>query len=381
MAVEYTSIDTATATTRGNVLTQEQTQSISQQTPGPIPYDPPASPQTQIFDDGSTLTQNTDGTYSSTDAVPVAAYQAGAAARGDDGTAPSAISTTVITNAASNLGNPVLPSSNVLDQYASYTYSLSWYLLTPAQYTTMAKSGKINTNSWSLLMQSGGAQVGGNRNKYFSLDYYMDNLEINSTFNNRGPSSFADLSFNVTEPNGITLLQNLNRAVVDFYKDSEVTANKAQYCMVIRFYGYDADGNLVTKVKPGAGTIGTTPNSSNVVVVKYFPFTINTFQFRVANKAVMYEIKGAPNSYRYGQGSALGSIPNSIELTGETVDEILNGQETTTVVPGEDGRGAKTKDDPASAPVKVRDLTAQQQAAIVTGSDPNTIDDYNGRAL
>ena len=62
-----------------------------------------------------------------------------------------------IFNAASNPGNPITPSPNVLDQFASYTYSLSWYLLTPQQANVMSSTSKINTNEWSLLMQSGGA--------------------------------------------------------------------------------------------------------------------------------------------------------------------------------------------------------------------------------
>ena len=60
-------------------------------------------------------------------------------------------------NAATNPSNPIKPSPNVLDQFASYTYSLSWYLLTPQQANVMSNTSKINTNQWSLLAQSGGA--------------------------------------------------------------------------------------------------------------------------------------------------------------------------------------------------------------------------------
>jgi len=60
-------------------------------------------------------------------------------------------------NAANSPGNPIRPSPNVLDQFASYTYSLSLYLITPDQLKTLNNTAKINTNEWSLLMQSGGA--------------------------------------------------------------------------------------------------------------------------------------------------------------------------------------------------------------------------------
>ena len=42
---------------------------------------------------------------------------------------------------------------NQLDQYASYTYALSWYLLTPQQYTDF-QAGVKNSSQWSLLMHS-----------------------------------------------------------------------------------------------------------------------------------------------------------------------------------------------------------------------------------
>jgi hypothetical protein len=61
-------------------------------------------------------------------------------------------------NAATNPSNPITPSPNILDQFASYTYNLSWYLLTPQQANVLASTSKINTNEWSLLVRSGGSE-------------------------------------------------------------------------------------------------------------------------------------------------------------------------------------------------------------------------------
>lgn len=65
--------------------------------------------------------------------------------------------TNTIYNAATMPGSPTAPRDNVLDQYASYTYGLSLYLLTADQYKKMSATSKINTNEWSLLIQTGGA--------------------------------------------------------------------------------------------------------------------------------------------------------------------------------------------------------------------------------
>ena len=269
-----------------------------------------------------------------------AAEKPGVGAAGEDSGKVTTATTSTTVNAASALGNPITPSPNVLDQYASYTYSLSWYALTPAQYTAMQKTNKIDTNTWSLLIQSGGASVGANRNKYFSLDYYMDNLVINTTFNDNGPSTVTTIEFSVTEPNGITLLQNLNNALRDLYKQPTGSVAKvAPYVMVIRFYGYDAEGNLVTKVSQAPGTPGATPGLSNAVVVKYIPFMITDFSFKAASRAVEYQIKGTPSGYKYAKSSALGSVPFPLELSGETVNDVLNGKISTVTVPTDTDRG------------------------------------------
>jgi hypothetical protein len=144
-------------------------------------------------------------------------------------------------------------------------------MLTPEQYTAMKKTAKLNTNQWSLLVQSGGssAQTTGEaqtgtvngivnavvsglnitgttgRNKYFALDYYLDNLTIDTTLQQNGAMNATTLEFDVTEPNGITLLANLNRAARDAAQQPAGSVQNTQYVMVIRFYGYDAQGNLV----------------------------------------------------------------------------------------------------------------------------------------
>lgn len=150
--------------------TQEQTQST-----------PPAG-------DGAPLSYATPGDEDAAQA-PFVTTQPGAAANRDDNTRPSNNSASQIINASFN--QRITPRSNVLDQYASYTYAITWYLLTPEQYNEMTRSQKKNCASWQLLMQSAGAptQAAGQtsnstatagRNQFFDKDYYMDDLEIDS---------------------------------------------------------------------------------------------------------------------------------------------------------------------------------------------------------
>jgi hypothetical protein len=65
----------------------------------------------------------------------------------------------VIFDGAAGLQNPITPSPNILDQYASYSYIISWYILTAEQYNKLSSTAKLDTSAWSLLMQSGGASA------------------------------------------------------------------------------------------------------------------------------------------------------------------------------------------------------------------------------
>lgn len=286
---------------------------------------------------------------------PYVVTQPGAAANRDDNTRPNVNATSQAINASFN--QRIVPRKNVLDQYASYTYSISWYLLTPAQYNEMVRSQKKNTASWQLLVQSGGAptQVAGvtanstataGRNQFFDKDYYLDNLEIESRVPLKGTGA-ADgrlsIKFTVTEPNGITLIENLYKAVSTLYKQNNITSTAnyplAEYCLVIRFYGYDENGNLIT-----TGQRGTNGNANftdpKAVSEKFYPFIIEDLKFRIPKERIVeYTIQGKPIPHFYNKSQDRGTIPFNFELTGETVEQILRGKSINpTATPAADGR-------------------------------------------
>jgi len=169
------------------------------------------------------------------------ATQGGVGARGDDAAQPT---TNAVRNRLDELyggaANAIISQDNILDYYASYTYSLSWYLVDPDTYNKLVKSPKRNLEGYYLLVQSGGAPVnnqvpanngtnptvqtsgtvGYGRSPFFPLDYYIDNLEFNIAYGGTatgGAATFSDLTFTITEPNGISLLDNLYSAVADLY--------------------------------------------------------------------------------------------------------------------------------------------------------------------
>ena len=383
-------------------VTTTQSQSTSQQTPpGPIAYGPP---QTQTFDDGSTLTTNVDGTVSSTDSPsPTAASTPGAGAATDDNSngANTTSGINSILNTATAPGSLITPQSNVLDQFASYTYNIGWYLLTPDQARAVSEPIKIDVTQWSLLVQSGGAgleqtgifQTGTaaaslnplvetvanrlglstlsttGRNKYFTYDYYLDDLEIQIPFVKEAGATV--LSFTVQEPYGLTLLPNLMNAVNDLYKQDAASASNAQYCLVIKFYGWDAKGNLISSPTQNEGIPGITPSVSNAVVTRYYPFQIIKLDFKQASKGVSYQISGSCQNFVYAKSSATGSIPFNFELTGTTVGEVLTGSGkgvgSAVKAPATDGREGISTSSPA--PIRTTfDTTALTESTPTTAT-------------
>lgn len=279
------------------------------------------------------------------------ATQGGVGARGDDAAQPT---TNAVRNRLDELyggvNNAIVSQDNILDFYASYTYSLSWYLIDPATYNQLVKSPKRNLEGYYLLVQSGGAPVnnqvptnngtnptvqtsgtvGYGRSPFFPLDYYIDNLEFNVAYAGtatNGAATFSDLTFTISEPNGITLLDNLYSAVADLYSKKNIVKpgtppnySAAMYVIVIRFYGYDVDGNLVQPIGRRTGV-----TDSQAAVEKFIPFIISNIDFKVANKLVEYQISGVVPGTATGFSTNRGSIPQNFQFQGSTVKDILVG--------------------------------------------------------
>ena len=287
-----------------------------------------------------TAAQQQSGTAPPASLGAVAAVTAGVAA-GDDSGNNNAASTSAAVNAAANSNEPIKPQNNILDQYASYTYGISVYLMTPEGYKRFVVSKKRTLNGSNLLFQSGGAPVSGTqtvdgitsvdpvangRNPYFDVDFYIDSLSINTAFPGKQTQAAhmaSELKFTVIEPNGITLLDRMYAAVQDHVpKDGagKVNYTAVQYLMAIRWYGWDIDGNLVRGVGQTQGL--TDPNA---VVEKFIPFRIRKIDWSVTNKLVTYDFVCAPVGQFVGGGQAHATIPYDIELTDSTVGGLLGG--------------------------------------------------------
>ncbi len=260
----------------------------------------------------------------------------------------------------------IVPQGNVLDRFSSYTYRASWYLMTPEQYRQLVVSQKKQVNGYMLLMQSGGAppNVGGaqgalstnnqaiaadaavgglgagvaattipgageadaGRNPFFPQDFYIDSINIENLLigaGSRAAHTVSRLNFTVVEPANITLLDRLYEAVQDFmpsYGQSSINYSAVTYLMVIRFYGYDQNGNLVTNIGAPDATGKSDPNA---VIEKFIPFKIAKCDFSVSGSLVTYSIEAKPPGLIIAAGTRRGTIPYDLQLTSKSLGDLL----------------------------------------------------------
>jgi hypothetical protein len=266
-----------------------------------------------------------------------------------------------------NTSTDIVPQPNVLDRFASYTYSASVYLMSTKQYTQLLRSKKKTINGYNLLFQSGGAppnnggfqgalgtgqqnSTGGDgtnsttppggilgtndvdpgRNPAFPLDFYIDSITIDNALpgkQTQSPHMVTNLKFTVVEPGNISLLDRIHKAVQDMAQtigESTQTINytAAAYLMVIRWYGYDINGNLVAV---GAADPNTGLTDPNAVVEKFIPFLIRKINWQVSSKLVTYEFDCAPINQKIAGGTRRGTIPYDVQLTNSNVGKLLGG--------------------------------------------------------
>lgn len=257
---------------------------------------------------------------------------------------------------------PIVPQDNILDRFASYTYNISIYLMSPADYKKLLTTKQRNISGYQLLMRSGGApNAGGSlrpvdpqeaqqaadgnssaidqpslgRNQFFPLDYYIDELRLKSVISGKGTSgahNVFEMSMRIIEPNGISLLDNLYLATQQYVSLQGGTREQnyaaQNFLMVIKFYGYDENGNAVTV--DGRVKTKSSPDSfeTGATVEKYIPFQFTNIKFKLTNKLTEYECSMVCPQNLMATGQARGIIPYNVELTGATLKEILTGNAT-----------------------------------------------------
>ena len=230
------------------------------------------------------------------------------------------------TAVAAEFEKPIVAQPNPLLGLASQTYSASIYMMNQDEYIKFLYTDRKTLPTQQLILQSGGAKPE-QRNKFFDLDFYIEDIEFESIMGTQGamsPHNVAKLSFKIMEPQGITFLERLANAITEHERMPDVNVYSQTFLMVIRFYGYDEFGNLVTKRDLPQGEIETT-SDSDALVEKFIPFQFSDITYRINNQAVMYDVKCTTPQMQVGYSTARATIPFNFQLSASSVKKLLNG--------------------------------------------------------
>lgn len=224
---------------------------------------------------------------------------------------------------------------NPLSAFSSYTYKLSLYLVTPEGENSYSKDGVWHTTDMLLIAQSGGITEGqdSKRADGFEYDFGIDNLTITTAVNSKASDysgTTYEYQFTIYEPYGMTFPSRLVRAV---HKMQEKTSMKRsvqhpmealseRYLLVIRFYGYDEKGNMMTV--PTAGKYAMNKTDDTAAFERAFPIIIQTMSTRLEQKMTTYQVTAKAAGMQIGIGGITGSVGEQISISGATVGDILS---------------------------------------------------------
>lgn len=306
-------------------------------------------------------TEQTQAIYYENDGTSSGAAIKGGTATKDDAANNSTVTKQADVNAANNTTIKVTAQPNVLDDFYSYTYSASIYLVKPDQYTRLLTTKSKKLDGYNLLFQSGGASTNvggarpppsagaatetdfgafgeapvtpgstpdGGRSPYFPNDFYIDSITLENQILGKGSGAAhmaTSIKFTVVEPQGITLLDRLYEAVANnepLGDDGKVNYTAALFLLVIRFYGYDQDGNIQLPIKGGLQSSSDT-SDPKAAVEKFIPFQLTKVNWSIGSKMVSYDFEAAPVGQIQGGYTSRGTIPYDVQLSDITVGGLL----------------------------------------------------------
>lgn len=224
------------------------------------------------------------------------------------------------------------PTPNKFMAFSTMTYSVSLFIISPERYSKMINEGIKDVSGLSLILQSGGiddlssrGNAGAHRSQYFKNDFYIDDVQLTSAISGTSvgaPHNAIEVNFTITEPMGLTFMGNLHAANQAYYKalgedPADMNFVSQTYLMVIRFYGYDEDGNQIS-----GGDLETSDNRA--FAEKWIPFMFKSITFKLHADKVVYTCEGVSTPSQIGFGRIHSSIPFNIALQGQTIGDLFN---------------------------------------------------------
>jgi hypothetical protein len=242
---------------------------------------------------------------------------------------------------------------NPLGNFASYTYQITLYMITPDAYDLFIQSGRKNINVLGNVANPAGgqgaalgagayiiAQSGGINNQTtqrapgFETDFYIDNLKITTATNGKASLSATNttaVSFQITEPYGFSFITKLKQASDALQNYSKSTgyknlsnASKQFFILGIRFQGYDINGNALTGKETLYGDPLDPQGTDNGIFEQFYDIILTKITFKLDGKAVVYNVSAAATAPQEAFGLKRGVVNTPTELSGATVNDYIS---------------------------------------------------------
>ena len=235
---------------------------------------------------------------------------------------------------------------NPLFDYESYTYNLSWHILSADDYKLIMANPESTYIPKNCLVASGGKNHSEFvRNPAFKEDFYFEDLRMTTVIgvtNRSRSSNVVEISFTLIEPNGFTLINRLLDAAKSVNSPNYI---KQPYLLVIEFKGY----------KNGE------PRDELRNQVKHIPIMLTGLTSKVTTRGAEYKIEAAP--YNHIAMSSLNVVtPATLSVNGTTVREIF-------------GEGPESTETASNANSAIRDQTSRAEAYSILSSPNSGVND------
>ena len=210
----------------------------------------------------------------------------------------------------------IQPSTNVLHDYATYTYRITLGAQDIRDHQEIASGDFIRgiPKITTMMMASGGGQAvdGVTRDPIFAEDFYIEDVEIATIvgLNERGNgSNNVWIEFKIIEPYAVSLIERLLALANKLGYNNYI---EIPYIFKIEFIGYDDAGNQ----------IGTIPQTT-----KYIPFKLMWMDFVTKGQGAMYSVTAVPTNH-FAFKDTIEALPQGAEIAAGTVEEFFNGKQT-----------------------------------------------------
>ena len=204
------------------------------------------------------------------------------------------------------ISKEVIPTPNILHQYASYTYCLSLHALSNEDYTRTMNSPEGYIPQNVLITSAGRMGEDFVRNPHFSEDFFFDKLTMETVIGLNSQARNANaisIEFTIIEPYGMTLL---NRIMQTSTKINAGNYTDLPYLLQIDFYAF-TDKGMQVKVPD---------------ITKRIPIKLAEMKMKVSQKGAEYNITAYPFNHQAFQES-VSATPINLEVTASTVAEFF----------------------------------------------------------